>query len=118
MAHPAEAEAILRPAVADAVAELGKPVRLEAKTLNVSGEWAFLHARISEPGGEVVRYGGTKFAEDAAHGVRSPIYAALLRGGGEQWSLVVSVVGPTDVAWWNWGEAYSAPAELFELSAD
>ncbi|EFV14251.1 hypothetical protein [Segniliparus rugosus] len=114
MTNPVEAQAILRGALADVVAELGKPARLDVGSLNVSGAWAFLYARIEEPDGKLVDYAGTKFDGEQ----RSSVYAALLRGGAGQWDLAASVIGPTDMAWWNWGEKYSAPAEVFEISGN
>ena len=112
MTNPGETQAILQSALADAVAELGKPTQLDVGSLNVSGEWAFLYAHIEEPDGKLVDYAGTKFDGEQ----RSPVYAALLRGGAGRWDLVVSAIGPTDMAWWNWGEEYSAPAEVFKIS--
>lgn len=111
----AEAQAILKPALADLVGALGKPARLEVEGLRVSGEWAFLYAAIQTPGGQPIDYKGTPFADAAEAGVLSKSYAALLRGHAAEWKLVKSALGPTDVAWQPWAEEFGAPAAIFDV---
>ncbi|MBO9664707.1 hypothetical protein [Dokdonella sp.] len=114
----AEGRAILHSALVELAAGLGKPAQLDVKSLRVSGEWAFVYASIQGAGGRPIDYQGTPFAEEAEAGLKSHVYAGLLRGSGEHWTLVASVVGPTDVAWTDWARQYSAPAAIFELPAD
>lgn len=111
----AEAQAILKPALADLVSALGKPAQLDVSSLRVSGEWAFLYASIQTPGGQPIDYKDTPFAEAAEAGMKSRAYAALLRGQATGWKLVTSSVGPTDVAWQPWAAEYGAPAAIFEV---
>ena len=63
-----------------------------------------------------IDYTGTPFTEAAANGGKSRIYAGLSSdssAGGDPWTRVDSVVGPTDVAWGGWAGRYKAPPELF-----
>lgn len=111
----AEAQAILKPALADLASALGKPAQLDVQSLRVSGEWAFVYAGIQTPGGQPIDYKDTPFAEAAEAGMKSRSYAGLLRGHATDWKLVASAVGPTDVAWGSWAEQYGAPAAIFEV---
>lgn len=113
-----EREAIVHPALADLLAQLGKPAELKIKTVNTAGEWAFVYGTILGPDGVPFDYSGTPFAEAAAHGGKSRTYAGLFRGEGNQWTRVDSAVGPTDVAWEGWAARYGAPAQIFQLPAD
>ncbi len=110
-----EAQAILKPALADLANALGKPAQLDVQSLRVSGEWAFLYGDIQTPGGQPIDYKDTPFAEAAEAGMKSRSYAALLRGHATAWTLVQSVVGPTDVAWGPWAAEYGAPEAIFEV---
>lgn len=110
-----EYQAILKPALSALVSELGKPARLDVKSLRVVGEWSFLYAAMQSPGGQPIDYHGTPFAEAAEAGMKSRTYVALLRGRSESWSLVASAVGPTDVAWADWSTQYAAPAAIFDI---
>ena len=40
-------------------------------------------------------------------------YGLMHRVGG-RWTVTVFVIGPTDVAYIGWPDAYGAPASLFE----
>lgn len=62
----AEGAAVLAPAVADAAAQLGKPIRLDVRSLKAADGWAFLWSAMQEPDGSPVDYTGTPFAEAAA----------------------------------------------------
>jgi hypothetical protein len=114
----AEGGAIVQPALADLSAQLGKPVELKVKTVNVVGDWAFVYGKIQGPDGAVFDYAGTRFAEAAANGGKSTTYAGLFRNNGSAWTRVDSAVGPTDVAWEGWAAEYGVPAETFALPAD
>jgi hypothetical protein len=110
-----ERQAILKPALADVVGALGKPAQLDVSSLRVSGEWAFVYASIQSPGGQPIEYADTPFAEAAEAGMKSNVYAALLRGHATEWKLVTSVVGPTDMAWAPWAAQHGAPEAIFEV---
>jgi len=111
----AEGAAVLAPAVADAAAQLGKPIRLDVRSLKAADGWAFLWSAMQEPDGSPVDYTGTPFAEAAANGVLSKKYVALLHQDDQGWSLVDKRVGPSDIAWAGWSAHYGAPAAIFDI---
>lgn len=111
----AEGAAVLAPALADVTAQLGKPVRLEVRSLKAAEGWAFLWSAIQGPDGSPVDYSGTPFAEASANGVLSKKYVALLRQDDQGWTLVDRRVGPSDIAWAGWGAQYAAPAAIFDI---
>ncbi|MGL6235731.1 MAG: hypothetical protein ACRC20_10335 [Segniliparus sp.] len=94
---------------------LGKLAKLALKGLHVSDDWAFVYGDIQEPNGQPVDYAGTRFAEAAANGGKSRKYAVLLQKAEGRWALVDSAIGPTGVAWQDWGDRYGAPAEIFQM---
>lgn len=109
-----EAQAILRPALAAIAADLGKPAKLDVKSLRTSGDWAYISAKLQEPNGQPINYQGTKYAEAAENGGASHSYDGLLRRGGDgQWNVVANVVGATDVPSVGWSQQYGAPTDLF-----
>lgn len=110
-----EAAAILAPALADVTAQLGKPVRLDIRSLKSAEGWVFLWSAMQEPDGGPVDYTGTPFAEASANGVLSKKYVALLHQDEQGWALVDKRVGPSDVAWAGWGAQYGAPAAIFDI---
>jgi hypothetical protein len=42
--------------------ELGKPVKLDVKTLNIADGWAMIDGKILDMNGQLVDYAGTKYA--------------------------------------------------------
>jgi ketosteroid isomerase-like protein len=109
-----EAQAILQPALAAIASELGKPAKLDVKTLRTSGDWAYVDAKLQEANGQPISYQDTKYAEAAENGGVSHSYDGLLRRGADgQWTIVASVVGPTDVPSVGWSQQYGAPTDLF-----
>ncbi|OHT88535.1 hypothetical protein [Mycobacteroides saopaulense] len=107
--------ALVAPALADATAQLGKPVRLDVRSLKAADGWAFLWSAMQEPGGEPIDYAGTPFAEASANGVLSKKYVALLHQDEQGWALVDKRLGPSDVAWAGWSAQYGAPAAIFDI---
>lgn len=105
--------AILDTARKPVASALGKPVLFRVAKLGVSGEWAFLHADMEDAGGKPIDFSGTPRADDAAHGVISRIYVALLHRTGSTWRVVANAIGPTDVAWEDWARRYGAPPAIF-----
>ncbi|ALR13131.1 hypothetical protein BST43_09655 [Mycobacteroides saopaulense] len=106
---------LVAPALADATAQLGKPVRLDVRSLKAADGWAFLWSAMKEPGGEPIDYAGTPFAEASANGVLSKKYVALLHQDEQGWALVDKRLGPSDVAWAGWSAQYGAPAAIFDI---
>jgi hypothetical protein len=100
--------ALLDAARGPAEAGAGRAVRFVVTALNHEGAWAFLYATMQRPDGGRLRLGGEA-------GVPSDDYAALLRREGGGWRVVAHVVGPTDVAWEDWGRRYGAPAAVFAI---
>lgn len=113
----AQREALLATARAPLEAELGKPVRFLVDALNVSGDWAFLLARMRDAHDQPFDYAGTPYADAAARGGQSQVYAALLRRDGDRWLLLHHATGPTDPAWLGWTDA-GAPEALFAIPGD
>ncbi|MGO4702935.1 hypothetical protein [Dyella sp. 2RAB6] len=116
--HTAYAGSPERKAILDIVRapleqRLHQPVRFVVDRLNVSGDWAFLHAHLQGTDGQPVDYTGTAFAEAASHGAMSQVYAALLQSHAGHWTMKAEAVGPTDPAWAGWAQQYGAPAALF-----
>lgn len=110
---PAERSAILDSARVPVASRLGKPVQFKVSHLCEKDGWAFLIAGMQERGGAPLSYAGTPFAEDAAHGVKSLDYVALLRRSGGRWQVVEQAIGPTDVVWIDWAARHRAPPAIF-----
>jgi hypothetical protein len=112
---PALARApVIAAASAAARQELGKPVRLKLRRFAVQDRWAFLFAALRAPDGAPIDYAGTPKADAAAHGMASKDYAALLSKSDQGWSVVADALGPTDMPWETWPQAYGAPKSLFD----
>lgn len=109
----AERTAILDAARVPAEKELGKPVQLTVETLNVEGDWAFLHSVMDGPDTPPFNYGGTQFEEAARLGYKSGYFDALLKREGTTWQAVAYSIGPTGVPWVGWDKEYGAPSNLF-----
>lgn len=108
-----ERRAILKAARQPAQARLHQDVQFRVQQLNVVAGWAFVNAVMQRPDGRPVDYSRTPDAEAARNGGKSNRFVALLRQQGEEWTVVASAVGPTDVAWEGWSKTYSAPPDLF-----
>lgn len=91
---------------------LGKSVKFLVRALNRQGDWAFLHAAMQDEAGRPVDYAGTPLADDAAHGVVSKDYAALLKRERSGWRVVADAIGPTDMVWLDWPARHGAPPSL------
>lgn len=105
-----ERRAILDAARAPVETELGRRVVFLVKTFRVDGEWAFLEARMAEPGnGADISYAGTPYEDAARRGHKSNNYVALLRSTPKGWIVEDHAIGPTDVTWEDWSETHGAP---------
>lgn len=109
----ADRAAILNAAREPVAKRLGKPVKLNARTLAREGDWAFLVAAMEDNGGRPISYAGTPLAPAEAEGAVSKDFVALLRLSGGQWRIVDQALGPTDVAWADWPAKHGAPQSIF-----
>jgi hypothetical protein len=107
-----ERKALLDAARAPLERRLHQPVLFVVDRLSQSGDWAFLQAHMQGTGGRPLDFAGTEFAEAAAQGGMSHIYAALLQRKAGHWTVKTEAIGPTDVAWTNWAQDAGAPAAL------
>ena len=107
--------AITAIAEAAASAELKKLAWLAPVALTIEGEWAFLFADLRDALGAPYDYLGSALEALAAAGGASQTYAALLRFKAGEWTMVVQVIGPTDVAWAPWAARYGAPESVFVI---
>lgn len=107
---------ILARARSSAERDLGKPVRLHPRTINLAGDWAFVYARMTDKRDSPIDYADTPFAEVARHGAKSDVFVALLRRRENQWQICEHRTGPTDAVWLDWGR-HGAPSGLYALCA-
>jgi hypothetical protein len=103
--------AALTPVIAT---EIGQPVRLEPKQVNVQGEWAWVWVQPHRPDGGAIDWSTTALASRYENGVmdESGGAYALLKQENGAWRVVTHVIAPTDVAWLSWAADYGAPAEI------
>lgn len=102
---------VLTPVVA---AEIGVPVRLEIKQVNVQDEWAWIAVQPLQTDGSAIAWSTTALAsryENGAMDESGGAYALLKQENGA-WRIVTHVIAPTDVAWLSWPAEYGAPAEI------
>ena len=102
----------LRPSIED---ELNQPVQFMVDTLKIQGDRAFYAGQVQRPDGRPIDFARAGFAEAIAEGVfDGPATYGLMHRVGGRWTVTVFVIGPTDVAYIGWPDAYGAPASLFE----
>ena len=95
-------------------AEIGGPVRLDLKQVNVQEEWAWLAVQPLRPDGSAIVWSTTALAsryENGAMDESGATYALLEQENGA-WRIVTHVIAPTDMAWLSWPAEYGAPAEI------
>lgn len=103
----------LRPTI---VADLGQPVMFVVQTLKVQGDWAFVVARPQQPGGREIDFRRTRYREQIDEGVfDGPTLFALMQRRQQRWSVIDFAIGPTDVFYAGWPEAFGAPHRLLGL---
>lgn len=95
-------------------AEVGAPVVLIVKALNVEGAFAFASVTPVRPGGQAIDWSRTRHARAMAADAMSDVSQALLTGGDQNWSVVEFAFGPTDVPWEAWVSSHRVPRRLFE----
>ena len=110
-------------AMADALAQraasdIGVPVKFTITSAQTEGDWAFIVAQPWSPEGAALDWSQTRYAQRAQDGVldgNGTTYA-LLRRQNNAWTVVDFSVGPTDVAYADWAQRYSAPAAIFGMT--
>lgn len=110
----AERKAVLDSLRTPVAAELKQSVEFVVKKLRVcwkgSPQWAFVDAVPQRPGGAAVDWESTGHI-DCGHLVHGLLKQTTPGSG---WSVVESVVCPSDVPWADWSNQYGAPQKLFE----
>ncbi len=94
---PGERNEVVATALARVEADLGKPVKLDVTTFKSADDWALIDGQLQDTGGpDPTRYEG------------------LLRKTGPKWTILESVIGPTDAQWAGWKAKYpEAPAQIW-----
>ncbi|MQX35808.1 hypothetical protein [Roseospira navarrensis] len=100
----------LRPAVE---AALGGRVLFVVNVLRTDGRWAFFQGTPQRPGGRAVDWTRTPYAEAWRADAMSDVVMGLVARTPDGWRLVDHVIGPTDVHWVGWRDAYGLPQRLF-----
>ncbi len=95
-------------------AEIGAPVRLEIKQVNVQQEWAWVTVQPLQPDGSAITWSTTALASRYENGAmdESGYTYALLKQENGAWRIVTHVIAPTDMAWLSWPTEYGAPADI------
>jgi len=109
----AERRAIMDAARVPVSRELGQTVIFVADTLRTDGRMAYLQATPLNPDGTPFNWLASPFAEDWRGGFMSDIIMVLLENKNGRWTVVEHIIGPTDVAWYDWVERFSLPENLF-----
>ena len=107
-----ERKAIMDSARVPIQRELHKPIIFEVKTLKVLNGWAFLYGDPLQKNGRKMDYHGTKYQKWVEDGVFGGGVGVLLRNRSGRWRVVTYVIGPTDVAWWDWDKRYGCPRSI------
>jgi hypothetical protein len=94
--------------------ELGTKVVFKIDQVKVQDGWAFLLGRPQQPDGKRIDYRGTPYEEARKAGAFDDGICALLNKKGDNWRVVVYVIGATDVPYVEWDKEYKAPAEIFK----
>lgn len=110
----AERKAILdavRPAIE---AQMRGPVEFRIDIMLSDGEWAFVGANPQRPGGGEIDPEKTAFAgkSDIMDGLATYALARFVDG---RWNHIDDIIGPTDVAYWNWIEQYQVPKTVLGM---
>ena len=109
----AERQAIMDAARVPVSAAIGRTVIFRVSVLRSDGDWAYLQAKPRNPDGSALDWSRTRFAEDWAMDAMSDVIMVLLRRSGSGFQVVDHIIGPTDVAWYEWLDRYGLPEALF-----
>lgn len=94
-------------------AEIGQRVAFVVSVFKTDGHWAYLQAKPVQPNGRSIKWEETPFAEDMRQDFMSDVVMILMRQRDNQWRVLDHVIGPTDVHWYGWIDAYNLPEALF-----
>lgn len=108
-AGPADRAAMLDALRTPVAASLRTKVEFVVERMRVCGDWAFVLATPSLPGGGEPKWEGTVCGGDTSH-----LAGGLVRRDGGQWRLLEYALCPSDVAWADWPERYGTPPGLFD----
>ncbi|MEZ5956192.1 MAG: hypothetical protein R3C27_03140 [Hyphomonadaceae bacterium] len=100
--------------------EIGKPVSLQANTVNVRDEWAYVDAQILDADGSPIDWMTTNLAsryENGAMDEGGGVHA-LLKNENGTWTVLEHVVAPTDVAWIDWASRHGVPPDILGLPSN
>ena len=109
----AERRAIMDAARVPVSAAIGQTVIFQVSVLRTDGDWAYLQAEPRNPDGSALDWSRTRFAQDWAMDAMSDVIMVLLRRSGSGFQVVDHIIGPTDVAWYDWLDRYGLPEVLF-----
>lgn len=107
----------LTPVVA---AEVGKPVSLQANTVNARDEWAYVDAQVRNADGSDIDWTTTNLAsryENGAMDTGGGVHALLKYENGA-WVVLEHVIAPTDVAWIEWAGRHGVPPDILGLPSN
>ncbi|MFP4327851.1 MAG: hypothetical protein ACLFQL_07565 [Paracoccaceae bacterium] len=93
--------------------EIGVPILFVVDVLNTDGTWAYLQGHPVNSNGSDIDWSRTRFAHEMAGGFMSDVVMVLLRNEAGRWTVVDHVLGPTDVAWYDWVAAHGLPEWFF-----
>lgn len=94
-------------------AEIGQRVTFVVSAIETDKQWAYLQAKPVQPNGRDINWEETPFAEDMRQDFMSDVVMVLMLRQGDQWQVIDYVIGPTDVHWYGWIDAYKLPEALF-----
>lgn len=98
----------LRPAIE---AQLNPPVEFVVRNMSVANGWAFVTVDPQRPGGGKIAFSTTRITDTSFYDGLTTY--ALLKFQTGNWHVIDKVIGPTDVAWEGWAQAYGAPRAIF-----
>ncbi|MFX0543260.1 hypothetical protein ACEWPM_016250 [Roseovarius sp. S4756] len=93
--------------------EIELPILFVIDVLNTDGTWAYLQATPVNRDGTPLDWQQTRFAREMAGGFMSDVVMVLLRKDFGGWGVLDYVLGPTDVAWYNWVDQHGLPERFF-----
>ncbi|MBL7794232.1 MAG: hypothetical protein JNK77_18015 [Saprospiraceae bacterium] len=100
----------LRPTVEQ---ELTIPVALRIELYTTEGSVVFLAGTVTSPNGSPLDFSKTPFATEWEGGSYSDSVFALLKHDGDNWKVITSSVGATDVPYICWWKEFNLPITLF-----
>lgn len=109
----AERRAIMDAARVPVSADLGQSVIFVVDVLRTDGAMAYLQATPLNPDGTPFDWLNSPYKEDWQADMMSDVIMVLLERAEVGWSVRDHIIGPTDVAWYEWVDRYSLPERLF-----